>query len=117
MNRYSLSIAVLITCISGFPTFSHNLSVWAESTNSSPAIASQIVTPQKAIARLLNSQKPKAEWFTTELLAKLSLTQIEQIVANLQIVVGNCQQVQGQDVSYLAICDRGNVPIKIKLNP
>lgn len=117
MNRYSLSIAVLITCISGFPTFSHNLSVWGESTNSSPAIASQIVTPQKAIARLLNSQKPKAEWFTTELLAQLSLAQIEQIVANLQIVVGNCQQVQGQDVSYLAICDRGNVPIKIKLNP
>ncbi|GBO54059.1 hypothetical protein APA_2007 [Pseudanabaena sp. lw0831] len=35
----------------------------------------------------------------------------------MQSSVGNCKQVQGQDVIYLAICDRGNIPVKIKLNP
>ncbi|NMF59970.1 serine hydrolase [Pseudanabaena yagii] len=116
MKRYSLSIAFLITCISGF-ALARNLPARAESVNSSQLIASEVVTPQKAIAQLLNSPKPKAEWFTPELLTKLPLAQIEQILADLQIIVGNCRDVQGQGVSYLAICDRGNVPIKIRLNP
>lgn len=121
MKRYLLSIAVLMASFISLSAFERDrVAGWAEPSqviNSSQTTSSQVITPQQAIARLLNSPKTQAEWFASEFLAKLPLTQVEPIIANLQIAVGNCQQIQGQDVSYLAICDRGNVPIKLKLNP
>ncbi|GBO54702.1 hypothetical protein APA_2753 [Pseudanabaena sp. lw0831] len=83
MKKHSIAIAALISIISGiFALDGYS----AQVTNSSQIILAQTdisptaVTPQQAIARLLNAQKPKAEWFTPEFLAKIPLSQIEQII-------------------------------------
>jgi hypothetical protein len=55
----------------------------AQVTKSSQIILAQTdisptaVTPQQAIARLLNSQKIQTEWFAPEFLAKIPFSQIE----------------------------------------
>ncbi len=117
MKLNPIAIAALITSIIGLSAFD---GYSAQVINSSKVILSQTdmpsVTPQQAIARILNSRKLKAEWFAPDFLVKVPLPKMEEIIANMQIAVGKCQQIQDQDVSYLAICDRGNIPVKIKLN-
>ncbi|ELS32056.1 MULTISPECIES: serine hydrolase [Pseudanabaena] len=117
--------ATLFTSLASFLTFAIDRSQaaldFSQITNlSSSPISQNVPLPetsyQNAIARLLNSPKLQPEWFAPEFIAKVPIFQIQAAIASRKLSVGECRQFQGQDVSYLAVCDRGNVPIKIKLN-
>ncbi|WP_199302840.1 serine hydrolase [Oscillatoria sp. FACHB-1406] len=76
----------------------------------------QTLSPQAAIARLFTSPQIQSEWFAPSFLSVAPLTQIEEIVKQINGSLGKYREVQQEGDRYLIIFDRGSVPASIHLD-
>ncbi|BAY61085.1 putative beta lactamase-related protein [Calothrix brevissima NIES-22] len=66
-----------------------------------------------ALERLLTSEKVQADWFSSEFLAHVPISQIEQIISSLKQGLGDYQKVEEQGKNYRVVFARGYVPTQI----
>ncbi|MBD2206125.1 serine hydrolase [Calothrix sp. FACHB-1219] len=69
-----------------------------------------------ALERLLTSEKVQADWFSSEFLAHVPISQIEQIISSLKQGLGDYQKVEEQGKNYRVVFARGYVPTQIGLD-
>lgn len=69
-----------------------------------------------ALERLLTSEKVQADWFSSEFLAHVPISQIEQIISSLKQGLGDYQKVEEQGENYRVVFARGYVPTQIALD-
>jgi beta-lactamase class A len=76
----------------------------------------QSVMPKAALERLLTNEAVQADWFTSEFLAQVPISQIQQIISSLKQGLGDYQKVQEQGKNYIIVFARGYVPTQIALD-
>ncbi|MDZ7958619.1 MAG: serine hydrolase [Aulosira sp. DedQUE10] len=76
----------------------------------------QPIMPKAALEKLLTTEPVQAEWFTSEFLAHVSISQIQQIIASLKQGLGAYQRVEEQGKNYKVVFARGYVPTQIALD-
>lgn len=74
------------------------------------------LSPQAALERLFTASPVQSEWFAPLFLNQIPLTQIQQLIAELQKNLGAYKQVQPEGDRFFAIFERGRVIAQITLN-
>ena len=74
------------------------------------------LSPKLALERLFTTEKLKQEWFAPSFLKQIPLTQMEQIIENIENTLGSYQEVQADGSDYLVIFEQGSVPTKLILD-
>lgn len=74
------------------------------------------LSPRDAIARLFTSPQVQQEWFSSSFRRQIPLSQIENILNNIQQTLGAYQSVEKEGKDYQVIFAQGVVPTKIRLN-
>lgn len=83
-----------------------------------PSTAQSTMTPQAALARVLQQSPAQADWFASNFLAQIPTTQIDQIVTQYKTQLGAFQQsVAMPDGGYGVTMEKGTFPAKIVLDP
>ncbi|HBB34343.1 MAG TPA: serine hydrolase [Cyanobacteria bacterium UBA8803] len=99
-------------------TLSSNL--FAPVSLASPSTPLTIVqmqlSPQAALERLFNTPQLQSDWFAPIFLDQIPLTQIQQVIAELQQDLGAYQRIELQGDRYLIIFERGQAAAQIFLN-
>ncbi|OUL33590.1 serine hydrolase [Nostoc sp. T09] len=79
-------------------------------------LPNQYVMPKAALERLLTTEPVQADWFSSEFLAHVPISQIQQIISSLKQGLGDYQKVQEQGKNYIVVFARGYVPTQIALD-
>ncbi|NES20635.1 MAG: serine hydrolase [Symploca sp. SIO3E6] len=74
------------------------------------------LSPQLALEQLFTKPQLQKEWFAPSFLNQISLTQVEQIIENIENTLGSYQEVQVDGSDYLIIFEQGSVPTKLVLD-
>ncbi|NET60756.1 MAG: serine hydrolase [Symploca sp. SIO2E6] len=74
------------------------------------------LSPQLVLERLFTSPQLQQEWFAPSFLNQIPLTQMEQIIENIEKTLGSYQEVQPDGSSYLVVFEQGSVPTKLVLD-
>ena len=74
------------------------------------------LSPQAALERLFTVSPVQSEWFAPLFLNQIPLTQIQQLIAELQKNLGAYQQIKSEGDRFFAIFERGRVAAQITLN-
>lgn len=75
----------------------------------------QPITPQFALERLFTSSQLESQWFAPNFLAKVPLSQVEQVLTSLR-ELGTFESVQKSGTDYLVVFQKGSVPTQIVLD-
>jgi beta-lactamase class A len=76
----------------------------------------QSVMPKAALERLLTTEPVQADWFSSEFLAHVPISQVQQIISSLKQGLGDYQKVEKQGNNYIVVFVRGYVPTQIALD-
>ncbi|MBD2209845.1 serine hydrolase [Nostoc linckia FACHB-104] len=76
----------------------------------------QSIMPKAALERLLTTEPIKAEWFTSEFVAQVPISQVQQIITSLKQGLGDYQRVEEEGKNYKVVFARGYVPAQIALD-
>jgi beta-lactamase class A len=71
---------------------------------------------EAAIERLFTAKKVLPEWFTSNFLAQIPISQIEQIISSIKTELGTYQKVEAKESEYLITFSKGKVSSKIGLD-
>jgi hypothetical protein len=74
------------------------------------------LSPQAALERLFTVSQIQSEWFAPLFLNQIPLTQIQQVIAELQKNLGAYRQIKSEGDRFFAIFERGRVAAQITLN-
>ncbi|OUL32605.1 serine hydrolase [Nostoc sp. 106C] len=100
--------------------FSHRFLTEATQQQLLPVVQVQLpkqsVMPKAALKRLLTTEPVQADWFTSEFLEHVPISQIQQIISSLKQGLGDYQKVQEQGKNYIVVFSRGYVPAQIALD-
>src|SRR5271165_1291206 len=80
------------------------------------ALAQAPLSPESALARILQQSPSQAEWFAASFLAQIPTTQIDQIVDQYTSQLGAFQRVDPSPDGYTVVMERGSFPAKIVLD-
>ncbi|MDZ8054715.1 MAG: serine hydrolase [Aulosira sp. ZfuVER01] len=96
--------------------------VFAEPTqqNLLPVVQVQLpkksVMPKTALERLLTSEPVQPDWFSSEFLSHIPISQVQQIISSMKQGLGDYQKVQEQGKNYIVVFARGYVPTQIAVD-
>jgi beta-lactamase class A len=76
----------------------------------------QSVMPKAALERLLTTEPVQADWFSSEFLAHVPISQVQQIISSLKQGLGDYQKVEAQGKNYIVVFAGGYVPTQIALD-
>ena len=74
------------------------------------------ITPQSALARVLQQSPAQADWFDSSFLAVVPATQIDQVVKQYVGQLGSFQSAEPTPDGFRVHMERGSFPAKIGLN-
>jgi beta-lactamase class A len=75
-----------------------------------------VTSLRSVLEHLLSAERIQEEWFALSFLARVPISQIEQVLTNLKSQLGAYQAVLEAEGEYLAVFERGVTPIKISLD-
>ncbi|NER49535.1 MAG: serine hydrolase [Symploca sp. SIO1A3] len=79
-------------------------------------ITAMPLSPQLTLEQLFTTPQIQKEWFAPSFLNQISLTQVEQIIENIENTLGSYQEVQVDGSDYLIVFEQGIVPTKLVLD-
>jgi len=79
-------------------------------------ITAMPLSPQLTLEQLFTTPQLQKEWFAPSFLNQISLTQVEQIIENIENTLGSYQEVQVDGSDYLIVFEQGSVPTKLVLD-
>jgi beta-lactamase class A len=74
------------------------------------------ITPEKALARVLQQTPPQAGWFAPNFLAQIPMAQVDAIVKQYTGAIGAFQRADATDDGFTLVMERGTAPAKIHLD-
>lgn len=80
------------------------------------AYAQETLTPQQALARVVQQSPAQAQWFTAEFLAQVPTAQIDNIVRQYTGQFGKFQRADATADGFTVVLERGTFPAKIGLD-
>jgi beta-lactamase class A len=83
---------------------------------SSPFAAQTSITPQQALARVLQQTPAQAAWFAPNFLAQIPITQIDAIVKQYTGTLGAFQRADATPDGFTLVMEKGTAPSKIHLD-
>jgi beta-lactamase class A len=78
--------------------------------------AQQSITPQQALARVLQQTPAQAGWFAPNFLAQIPMTQIDAIVKQYTGTLGAFQRADATPDGFTLVMEKGTAPAKIHLD-
>jgi len=75
----------------------------------------QTITPQQALERIFTTPKIQADWFATNFLQQVSVTQIEAVIQQITQDLGEYQSVAETTDGFEVRFSRGTVLAQIRL--
>jgi beta-lactamase class A len=81
-----------------------------------PSKAQSPLTPDAALARILQQSPAQADWFDPAFLAQIPTTQIDQIVTQYKTQLGDFQQSTATSDGFTVTMEKGTFPAKIVLS-
>jgi beta-lactamase class A len=78
--------------------------------------AQQSITPQQALARVLQQTPAQAAWFAPNFLAQIPMTQIDAIVKQYTGTLGAFQHADATADGFSLVMEKGTTPAKIHLD-
>ncbi len=80
------------------------------------ATAQQQITPEAALARVLQQSPVKSDWFDSSFLAQFPPAKIDQVVKQYTDPLGKFQRADASPNGYTVVMERGTFPAKISLD-
>ena len=74
------------------------------------------ITPEKALARVLQQTPPQAGWFAPNFLAQIPMAQVDAIVKQYTGAIGAFQRADATADGFTLVMERGTAPAKIHLD-
>jgi beta-lactamase class A len=80
------------------------------------AAAQPSITPEQALARVLQQTPVQAGWFAPNFLAQIPITQVDAIVKQYTGAIGAFQRADATADGFTVVMERGTAPAKIHLD-
>ena len=78
--------------------------------------AQQSITPQQALARILQQTPAQAAWFAPNFLSQIPVTQVDAIVKQYTGTLGAFQRADATPDGFTLVMEKGTAPAKIHLD-
>ncbi len=79
--------------------------------------AQQAITPQQALARVLQQTPAQADWFAPSFLAQIPVARIDAVVKQYTGTLGAYQRAEATPDGFTVVMEHGTAPARIHLDP
>src|SRR5581483_9426501 len=98
MRIIRIAVSLLLVCIASF------------------GAAQQSITPEQALARVLQQTPAQAAWFAPVFLAQIPVGKVDEIVKQYGQILGKFQRAEVAGSGYTLVMEKGTAPARIHLD-